>query len=119
VTAFPTVLLACLYGAAIASFLCVVSERVPAGGSINGRSACVCGRQLSWYENVPVAAWLALRGRARCCGARIPARYVLAELALGAAWGLCAALLPPLAAVGAGLAASGLLVAALVRSARR
>lgn len=44
-----------------------------------GRSRCVCGRQLSALENIPVVSWLALRGRARCCQAKIPVRYVLAE----------------------------------------
>lgn len=74
------------YGAALASFACVVAERVPSGISIGGRSHCVCGRQLRAAENVPVLSWLVLRGRARCCGAAIPARYVLAEAtAAGAA----------------------------------
>ena len=78
-------------GAVLASFLCVVAERVPAGQSINGRSRCTCGHQLHVTENIPIIAWLALRGRARCCGSRIPARYVIAEACLalwfaGAAW---------------------------------
>ena len=73
------VLLAGAFGASIASFLCVVAERMPRGESINGRSHCVCGRQLTWWENIPIVSWLMLRGRARCCGARIPARYVVAE----------------------------------------
>lgn len=80
-------------GAAIASFLCVVFERVPRGESINGRSHCVCGRQLKALENVPILSWVTLRGKAPCCGASIPAFYVLAELYLGAAWGAAAALL--------------------------
>lgn len=62
-----------LVGAATGSFIGVVICRVPAGRSIGGRSTCVCGRQLRAWENVPVLAWLALRGKARCCGAPIPA----------------------------------------------
>ena len=30
-------------------------------------------------DNVPVLSWLLLRGRARCCGARISPRYVVVE----------------------------------------
>lgn len=80
------VALATLYGAvlggAFASFACVVSERVPAGVSVRGRSACACGRQLRAAENIPVLGWVRTWGRARCCGGRVPARYVLAEASL-------------------------------------
>ena len=31
------------------------------------------------YRNIPVVSWLLQRGRAHCCGARIPAWYVIAE----------------------------------------
>jgi len=53
------------------------------------RSACPgCGRGIRAIENVPVASWLALRGRCAGCGMRISARYPLVELlaGLGAAW---------------------------------
>jgi leader peptidase (prepilin peptidase)/N-methyltransferase len=61
-----------------ASFFCVVLER---GGvrQADGRSVCVCGTQIPMYRNIPVVSWLLQRGRAACCGARIPARYVLTE----------------------------------------
>jgi prepilin signal peptidase PulO-like enzyme (type II secretory pathway) len=72
-------------GSSFASFACVAAERVPAGVSLNGRSRCGCGRQLKWSENVPLIGWLKVRGVARCCGARIPARYVIAELVAGLA----------------------------------
>jgi leader peptidase (prepilin peptidase)/N-methyltransferase len=70
------------------SFVTVVAHRVPRGESIVGpRSRCpACGAQIAAYDNVPVLSWLALRARARCCGARISARYPLTELALGAAY---------------------------------
>ena len=69
------------------SFVTVVAHRVPRGESIVGpRSRCpACGAQIAAYDNVPVVSWLLLRGRARCCGAAISARYPLTELALGAA----------------------------------
>ena len=70
-------------GLAAGSFLNVCIHRLPRGRSVvRPASACIaCGRRLRWYENVPVVAWLALRGRCRICGARIPAAYPLVELA--------------------------------------
>ena len=84
------VLLFAAVGASIGSFLGVVLERVPKGESIGGRSHCVCGRQLTWWENIPIVSWLALRGRARCCGARVPAWYLAIEVALAAVFALAA-----------------------------
>jgi leader peptidase (prepilin peptidase)/N-methyltransferase len=78
-----------LMGGAIASFACVVVERAVTGESINGRSHCACGRQLKVYENVPIAGWLLSRGRARCCGAKLPASYLYAELAGAFGWAVC------------------------------
>lgn len=49
------------------------------------RSACPhCGHRIRWYENIPVASWLALRGRCSACRAPISARYPLVEIATGA-----------------------------------
>jgi leader peptidase (prepilin peptidase)/N-methyltransferase len=42
-----------------------------------------CGYRLSWYDMVPVASWLALRGRCRKCKARISAQYPLVEACNG------------------------------------
>ncbi|GAB3729429.1 A24 family peptidase [Luteimonas pelagia] len=39
-----------------------------------------CKRQLSWYENIPVFSWLALRGKCRTCRAPISFQYPLVEL---------------------------------------
>lgn len=53
------------------------------------RSRCPgCGRGIRAIENVPLASWLALRGKCAGCGQRISARYPLVELlgGLGAAW---------------------------------
>jgi leader peptidase (prepilin peptidase)/N-methyltransferase len=78
--------IAFLGGLMAGSFVTVVAHRVPRGESIVGpRSRCpACGVQIAAYDNVPVVSWLVLRGRARCCGAAISARYPLTELALGA-----------------------------------
>lgn len=91
-----------ILGGALASFACVLSERVPAGAPIMGRSHCACRRQLRWFENVPVLGWLSCRGVARCGGAVLPARYVLCELGLSVAVGLPAALTGWAMAVSAG-----------------
>ena len=79
---------ALLGGLLIGSFLTVVAWRVPRGESVvGGRSLCPeCGTQIAAYDNVPLFSWLALRGSARCCGARISARYPLTELSLGVLW---------------------------------
>jgi leader peptidase (prepilin peptidase) / N-methyltransferase len=73
-------------GLILGSFATVVAHRVPRGESITmGRSRCVsCGATVAAYDNVPVLSWLALRGHCRRCGARIPARYPLTELAMAA-----------------------------------
>ena len=48
------------------------------------RSACPgCGRRLRALENVPLASWLALRGKCSACGMRISARYPVVELLAG------------------------------------
>jgi leader peptidase (prepilin peptidase)/N-methyltransferase len=77
-----------LLGLAFGSFLNVCLSRWPAGESIvHPRSHCrSCGHTLTWWENVPLASWLALLGRCRSCGAWIGWRYPLVELAVGALW---------------------------------
>lgn len=78
--------MALLGGLIAGSFVTVVAHRVPRGESVVGpRSRCPgCGVQIAAYDNVPVFSWAFLRGRARCCGTAISARYPLTELALGA-----------------------------------
>lgn len=39
-----------------------------------------CGHKLSWYENIPVLSWVALRGRCRSCKTPISAQYPAVEL---------------------------------------
>jgi len=77
------------------SFLTVVGHRVPRGESIVGpRSRCAtCGAQIAAYDNVPVVSWVLLRGRSRCCGEPISARYPLTELGLGGLYAATVAVL--------------------------
>ena len=77
-----------LLGLAFGSFLNVCLSRWPEGESIvQPRSHCgQCGRTLTWWENVPLVSWLALRGRCRTCHAWIGWRHPLVELAVGVLW---------------------------------
>lgn len=79
------VLIAFLAGLAAGSFATAVAHRVPLGISVAfARSECpTCGTQIGARDNVPVASWLLLRGKARCCGAAISPRYPLTELVVG------------------------------------
>ncbi|MGA3130140.1 MAG: prepilin peptidase [Terracidiphilus sp.] len=75
-------------GLAFGSFLNVCATRWPEDESAaKGRSRCrSCSRTLAWWENIPLASWLALRGRCRTCKATIGWRYPLVELAVGVLW---------------------------------
>ncbi len=77
-----------LFGLAFGSFLNVCAARWPEEESAaKGRSHCrSCGRTLAWWENIPLASWLALRGHCRTCKAAISWRYPLVELAVGTLW---------------------------------
>jgi leader peptidase (prepilin peptidase)/N-methyltransferase len=70
----------CLWG----SFLNVVIHRLPRGMSVvHPPSHCpACGAAIRPWNNLPIVSWVALRGRARCCGARVSPRYIVVE-ALG------------------------------------
>lgn len=62
----------------------------PPPGIVVERSHCPhCGHQLSWYENIPVLSWLALRGRCRSCKAPISPQYPLVELLTAALFVAC------------------------------
>jgi leader peptidase (prepilin peptidase)/N-methyltransferase len=73
---------AVIVGLFVGSFLNVVVYRAPRGLSVVApRSFCpTCDRQLKWWENVPVASWLVLRGRCRTCRRPISPRYLVVEL---------------------------------------
>ena len=71
-----------LLGAVMGSFLHCAAWRIARGEKwTTGRSRCPdCGHVLGFLDLIPLLSWLFLRGRCRHCGARIPARYFLAEL---------------------------------------
>jgi len=48
------------------------------------RSFCdYCGKQLNWYENIPVFSWIVLKGKTRCCGKKLPLSYPIVEITTG------------------------------------
>ncbi len=48
------------------------------------RSFCdYCGRQLKWYENIPVLSWLIQKGETRCCDKKLPVAYPIVEIVTG------------------------------------
>jgi leader peptidase (prepilin peptidase)/N-methyltransferase len=107
-------LLAGILGLLIGSFLNVVIYRLPkmmerqwaqecaelAGHSAEPsdkfnllvpRSRCSsCGHAIRWYENIPVASYLFLRGKCSVCGSPYGLRYPVVEAATGALFFFCA-----------------------------
>ncbi|HUO06212.1 MAG TPA: prepilin peptidase [Candidatus Binataceae bacterium] len=76
--------LALAFGASVGSFANVVAWRLPRDMSISTpRSFCEsCERAIPWWANIPILAYVGLRGRCLMCGAAIPFRHFLGELAL-------------------------------------
>ena len=74
-----------ILGTIIGSFLTVCVYRIPHGRSIvTPRSACpVCGKRISWYDNVPLLSFLFLKGQCRDCKSSIAPRYPVIELVNG------------------------------------
>jgi leader peptidase (prepilin peptidase) / N-methyltransferase len=74
------------FGLLWGSFLNVVIYRVPREMSVvRPASRCPgCGTPIAGYDNIPVLSFLLLRGKARCCGAKMSPRYPIVELIGGA-----------------------------------
>jgi leader peptidase (prepilin peptidase)/N-methyltransferase len=81
-------LFAFLFGACVGSFLNVCIARWPRELSVvRPRSRCPkCGHQLAWFENIPIASWLVLRARCRCCTESISPMYPIIELIVAFGW---------------------------------
>lgn len=96
---------AAVFGLLLGSFLNVVIHRVPKmlerawaaeAAELRGEEAppserynlvvphshCpACGHRIGALENIPLISWLLQRGKCTACGAAIPARYPIVELA--------------------------------------
>lgn len=71
-----------ILGLCIGSFFNVLVARWGTGeGAVAGRSHCPhCRHTLAWYDLIPLASFVLLRGRCRYCHAPIAWRYPLIEL---------------------------------------
>jgi leader peptidase (prepilin peptidase)/N-methyltransferase len=76
------------------------TDEFPGGRSVvrPGSHCFACSAPIRWYDNVPVLAWLWLRGRCRECKAPFSSRYLVVEAATGALFGFAwwAAVVAPL-----------------------
>lgn len=73
--------LAVAFGLIWGSFLNVVIYRVPHGMSVvrPGSQCPACGEPIGPLQNIPLLSYALLRGRARCCRARISPLYPFVE----------------------------------------
>lgn len=79
------VVFAVMIGSCVGSFLNVVVWRLPNRLSLThpGSFCPKCGHPIRFRDNVPVLAWLLLRGKCRDCHAPISPRYPLIEFVCG------------------------------------
>lgn len=77
-----------LYGIVVGSFLNVCIFRIPEKQSVvSVPSHCMsCGKNLHWYELIPLFSWIVLRGKCSGCKAKISVQYPLVEALNGIAW---------------------------------
>lgn len=71
-----------IFGLCVGSFLNVAILRIPEGKSVlfPASHCAICDHSLSWYHNIPLFSWLALRGKCAFCKAPISVQYPLIEL---------------------------------------
>lgn len=69
-------------GASFGSFLNVlISRNIEGKDWVKGRSRCDhCGKQLMWYENIPLLSYVVLGGRCRYCKKKISIQHPLIEI---------------------------------------
>ncbi len=77
-----------LFGAVIGSFLNVCIYRLPRGESVAWpASSCPSCRQgIAYYDNIPIASYLWLRGRCRVCEVTISPQYPVVEAVTASAY---------------------------------
>ncbi|HEY4002129.1 MAG TPA: prepilin peptidase [Candidatus Xenobia bacterium] len=74
-----------IFGTLIGSFLNVCIYRMPVGRSVVfPPSACgSCGKQLKWWQNLPIVSYLALQGACGNCYTPFSPRYAVVETIVG------------------------------------
>ena len=82
-----------IFGLTIGSFLnCLIwrlHEKIPLTifvrrGNKRNRSYCPkCGRQINWYDNIPLVSFIMLKGKCRQCGQSISWQYPAVEVTTG------------------------------------
>ena len=82
------IIFAALLGSFLASFIYrYVNKNIEADAYVQSiniytePSFCpACKTKIDWYHLIPVLSYLFLRGKAKCCGAKISSRYFLIEI---------------------------------------
>ena len=79
------IVLAFLFGAVFASFITCTAWRVVRHENwMMGHSHCdTCGHELSTADLFPVISYIALKGKCRYCGSKVPPRDLIFEILLG------------------------------------
>lgn len=74
-----------MFGTILGSFLNVLIYRTMVGENwVKGRSKCDhCGKQIRWYDNIPILSYIALQGKCRFCRKSIPVQYPVVEAITG------------------------------------
>lgn len=111
----PWIAIGVALGLIAGSFVATLAVRWPEGRRIGGRSACdACGEQLRWFELVPLASFIAARGRCRRCDALIGSIHPVGEVLCGLVGALAFGLAPGLEGLLAALAGWTLVALALI-----
>ena len=84
--------IAFILGACFGSFSGVLIFRLPAGENIATKpSHCdSCGKQIKFYDNIPIISYIVLGGKCRYCKAYIPATTLVLEIVNAVLWALFA-----------------------------
>ena len=79
------IVLSFLFGAVFASFITCTAWRVVRGEDwMLGHSHCdTCGHELSTADLFPIISYIALKGKCRYCGSKVPPRDLIFEILLG------------------------------------
>lgn len=77
--------MAFIFGAIMASFITCTAWRVVRGEDwMLGHSHCdTCGHELSTADLFPIISYVALKGKCRYCGSKVPPRDLIFEIILG------------------------------------